>query len=415
VSGGTKSFCMNDDLFTAAPLPIAPLGPGERLACLRLIRTEQIGPATFRQLINHYGGATAALDAIPVLARRGGRKRPLKVFSRDAAQRELEAAERLGLHPVFTIEPGYPKQLAWLDQPPPLVYTQGQTALLERPAVAVVGSRRSSAAGQALARTLAAGLSQAGIVVVSGLARGIDAAAHQAALPHGTIAVLAGGLDNVYPPENEALQREIAVHGCLISERPPGFTPRGRDFPRRNRIISGLSLGVVVVEAAQRSGSLITARMALEQGRTVYAVPGHPLDPRAEGTNRLIKAGATMVTAVSDILSDLAPQLDRPTDLRDGSDRATHQPDATQQAVHATRPPPLPPPELNDTDRHRVLEALGTAPVGLDELIRATGLTAQSVQIALLEISLAGRLEPHGHNLFSLRPIPPDDGNETQP
>lgn len=397
---------MSENLFTAAPLPIAPLGPGERLACLRLIRSEQIGPATFRQLINHYGGAAAALDAIPALARRGGRRKPLKVFPRDAAERELDAAERLGMNPIFTIEPGYPKRLAWLDQPPPLIYTLGDTALLDRPTVAIVGSRRSSAAGQAMARTLAAGLSQAGVIVVSGLARGIDAAAHQAGLSGGTVAVLAGGLDTVYPPENEALQREIAARGCLVSERPPGFTPRGRDFPRRNRIISGLSLGVVVVEAAQRSGSLITARMALEQGRGVYAVPGHPLDPRAEGTNRLIKSGATMVTAADDILVDLAPQLEGPA----GTEHVQGETAPYGQAGRpGDRPPPLPTPELDDSDRDRVLVALGAAPIGLDELIRTTGLPAQSVKVALLEISLAGRLETHGHNLVSLRPSSPED------
>lgn len=386
----------------AAPLPIAPLGPEERIACLRLIRSDRIGPVTFRQLINHYGGAGRALEAVPELARRGGGKRPLQVFPRAAAERELEAAEKLGARPLFTIEPGYPKPLAWLDQPPPMIYALGRTELFAKPAIAIVGSRKASAAGQAMARSLADALGQGGLVVVSGLARGIDGAAHTAALMHGTIAVLAGGLDNIYPPEHANLHRQIAEHGCLVSERPPGFKPRGQDFPRRNRIISGLSLGVVVIEAARRSGSLITARMAAEQGREVFAVPGHPLDPRAEGTNTLLKSGARIVTCAGDVLEEVAPQIaSSPTGERGQAEEA----ETRFETFEAQRsgPPPLPT-DLDESDRARVTEALGAAPVSLDELVRATGLGAQNVKIALLEIALAGRLAHHGQNMVSLLP-----------
>ena len=263
---------------TPAPLPQATLDHEQRLACLRLIRSEQVGPVTFRELINHCGGAKEALAALPDLSRRGGRQQPIRVCPRDKAEAELDAARAAGARPLFTIEPGYPPALAALDSPPPLLYAKGNTAHLARPMFAIVGARNGSAAGQKIARQFASGIGRAGFVIASGLARGIDAAAHEAALDSGTVAVVAGGVDVVYPPENARLQGEIGERGCVVSENPPGFVPRGKDFPRRNRIISGLSLGVLVVEAARRSGTLITARMAGEQGRDVFAVPGHPLD-----------------------------------------------------------------------------------------------------------------------------------------
>lgn len=405
---------MTRDLFTAAPLPIAPLGHDERVACLRLIRSEHVGPVAFRELINHYGGAQRALDAVPELARRGGR-RAIRLCTQDDAERELAMAEAIGAAPLFTVEPGYPKPLAWLDQPPPVIYVKGHTDLFEKPAIAIVGSRRSSAAGQAMARSLAGALGEAGFVVVSGLARGIDGVAHLASLQHGTVAVLAGGIDNIYPPEHADLHREIAAHGCLVSERPPGFKPRGQDFPRRNRIISGLALGVIVVEAAKRSGSLITARMAGEQGREVFAVPGHPLDPRAEGTNELIKAGARMITGAADVIAELSPQLTPPptaaaprpdglgaSDLPDERGGVpVHNAASPRHMADRSQPPPLPD-AIPDDDRAAVVAALGPTPVALDDLVRTTGLTAQAVKIALLEISLAGRLVHHGRNMVSL-------------
>lgn len=374
------------------PLPTARLDDGQRLACLRLIRSENVGPITFRALINHFGGAQAALTALPELSQRGGRRTAIRICPRETAEAELEAAERIGARPVFTIEPGYPAALAVIDGAPPLIYAKGDDRLLTRPAVGIVGSRAASAAGQQLARQLGAGLGKAGYVVVSGLALGIDTAAHRAALETGTIAVLAGGLDIIYPPQNADLHRAIGERGCLISEQPPGFQPRGNDFPRRNRIISGLSLGVVVVEAARRSGSLITARRAADQGREVLAVPGHPLDPRAAGTNQLIKDGATLVTCAEDIVDALQP-FGRP---------ATTVPEPLREPAPPLHAAPEPLPQVAGDDRARITAALGPAPVPIDELARATDLPVRIVQTVLLELALAGRIQHHGSQLVSL-------------
>lgn len=374
-----------------APLPQAPLDDVQRLACLRLIRSENVGPVTFRELINHFGGAEAALAALPDLSRRGGRRQSIRVCPRGVAEAELDAARAIGARPLFTIEPGYPPALAAVDAPPPLLYVKGDARQLARPMLAIVGARNGSAAGQKIARQFASHIGAAGFVIASGLARGIDAAAHEAALATGTVAVIAGGLDTVYPPENAKLQEVIAQRGCVIGENPPGFVPRGKDFPRRNRIISGVSLGVLVVEAARRSGTLTTARMAGDQGREVFAVPGHPLDPRAEGTNMLLKSGATLVTEPDDVLSALAPLLREPP-----------------SPFHAPSPEPTPPAAplrsgVADGDRERVYAALGPAPVDIDELGRATGLPVRAIQIALVELAPAGRIERHGHQLVSRR------------
>ncbi|HEX7075679.1 MAG TPA: DNA-processing protein DprA [Hyphomicrobiaceae bacterium] len=376
------------------PLPTARLDDSQRLACLRLIRSENVGPATFRALINHFGGARAALEALPELSARGGRRTGIRICSQESAERELAAAERIGARPLFTIEPGYPAALAVIDGAPPLIYVKGDDRLLARPAVGIVGSRASSAAGQQLARQLAAGLGQAGYVVASGLAIGIDAAAHQASLETGTIAVLAGGIDVVYPPQNAALHHAIGETGCLVSEQPPGFQPRGKDFPRRNRIISGLSLGVVVVEAARRSGSLITARRAADQGREVFAVPGHPLDPRAAGTNQLIKEGATLVTCAEDVVNALEPFGRRPYPMEQAR--------TFEESASAPNATPEPLPDIAHDERSLVVAALGPSPVHVDELARATGLPIRIVQTVLLELALAGRIEHHGSQLVSL-------------
>lgn len=383
--------------FLAAPLPVAPLGEAERLACLRLIRTENVGPVTFRELVNHFGGASRALEALPDLSRRGGRTAPLRVCSAAEAERELKAAAAAGATPLFTIEPGYPAALAAIAAPPPLLYCQGRPELLARPMLAIVGSRQSSAAGQRLTRTFASALGQAGAVIVSGLARGIDGTAHMAALETGTVAVLAGGIDVIYPPEHAELHRAIAARGCLLTDQPPGFTPRARDFPRRNRIIAGLSLGVLVIEAARRSGSLVTARHAVDLGREIFAVPGHPLDPRAEGTNSLLKSGATLVTEPRDVLEALAPLVPR------GDDGFAPLPEApsSPETVSVSAAPPDP----SITERQLVVDALGAAPTSVDELARATGLAARTVQTILVELDLAGRIERHGAHLVSL--IPP--------
>ena len=380
---------------TPAPLPQAPLDAAQRLACLRLIRSDNVGPVTFRELINHFGGAEPALEALPELSRRGGRQ-SIRICPAGQAEAELRAAEKIGARALFTIEPGYPPALAALDAPPPLLYVKGEANLLVRSAVAIVGARNGSATGQKLARMFADALGRAGFVIASGLARGIDAAAHEAALEHGTVAVLAGGPDNVYPPENARLQSQIAERGCLISESPPGFVPRAQDFPRRNRIISGISLGVVIVEAARRSGTLITARAAADQGRLVFAVPGHPLDPRAEGTNRLIKDGATIATGPEDVLEALAPMREAPSASAGAETRSVRDAAAPEWAGG--------PPTVAAEDRARLLAALGPAPVDVDELVRATGLPARTLHIALIELALAGRIERHGHQLVSLAP-----------
>lgn len=386
---------MSSDTFNAAPLPVAPLDHPERLACLRLIRSENIGPVEFRRLINLYGGATQALEAVPELARRGGRRR-IRICDHATAEAELATSARIGSTPLFTIEPGYPAALAAVDHPPPMVYVRGRIELLNHPGLAIVGSRNCSSAGHALARQLATGFGAAGIAVISGLARGIDGAAHAAALDTGTVAVVAGGIDKIYPPEHADLHDQIANRGCLVSEMPPGFQPRAKDFPRRNRIISGMSYGVVIVEAARRSGTLITARLANEQGREVFVVPGHPLDPRAEGTNRLIKAGATVVTSADDVLDVVRPMLPGPLAVPIPSETT-----ATDTTIKPVAPPVLD--ATSDAQRQLVEDALGPAPLHIDEVLRATGLSAQSLQIALLELSLAGRLEYHGAHLISLR------------
>lgn len=382
------------DLFKAAPLPIAELDEAGRIACLRLIRSDNVGPVTFRELINHYGGAEAALEALPELVRKGGGRRAIRICTRAAALAELSAAEKAGARPVFTIEPGYPSALAQIDVPPPLLYVKGDASLLTRPALAIVGSRQASAAGIKLTRQFARRLGEAGLVVVSGLARGIDASAHEASLATGTVAVLAGGIDVVYPPEHTELAASIAARGCLLAEMPPGFVPRGREFPRRNRIISGISAGVLVVEAARRSGTLVTARYAGEQGREVFAIPGHPLDPRAEGTNQLIKTGATLVTTPDDILEALMPSL--------GNRMAAFR--EAPSPMPAPAAPPAPPPLLGADDRSRLLAALGPAPVDIDALVRATALPIRAVQVLLMELDLAGRIVRHGSQLVSLLP-----------
>jgi DNA processing protein len=349
----------------------------QRLDWLRLIRSEHVGPRTFRTLLNHFGGAAAALAALPDLARRGGARGATKVCTRADAERELTAAERLGVTYLALEEPDYPVRLQAIDDPPPLIAVRGNRAALALPAVGIVGSRNASAAGAKFAQMLARDLADAGFAVVSGLARGIDAVAHRAALTTGTIAVLAGGHDRIYPPEHTELAHALFANGCAISEMPLGWEPRAHDFPRRNRLISGLALGVVVVEAAKRSGSLITARFALEQGREVFAVPGSPLDPRAEGTNSLLKQGATPVTEAADVISVLQPILGRPA---------------------APVSQPLEPSRLTDrADSEeaaaRVMALLGPTPVTIDDLIQLSGVGAAVVRTVLLELEIAGRLQ----------------------
>ena len=346
------------------------LSEAERFARLRLARTERIGPVAFTQLLQRFGSAQAALDALPGMIRKaGGSSMPPPV---ERIEAEIEAGRRAEARLIVLGDAAYPPALAAVDPPPPLLWTLGDPALLSRPCVAVVGARIASAGGQRIARGLAQQLGQAGHVVVSGLARGIDAAAHEGALPTGTVAVLGGGVDDVSPPDNADLYTRIRDQGCIVSESPMGAKAQARDFPRRNRIISGLSRGVIVVEAELRSGSLITARLAAEQGRDVFAVPGSPLDPRSRGPNELIRNGAILCEGVEDV------------------ERAF----STLRTLR--EPPPAHPfddapgeiaPELLD----RVVALLSPTPTPRDELARALNLPVSTVAAALLELDLAGR------------------------
>lgn len=277
----------------------------ERRDRLRLIRSESVGPVTWRRLVDRFGSAGRAIAALPDLARRGGRTAPLMIPSADDVDRELAELARLGARLLVLGDADYPPALAAIEDAPPTLAVRGNVELLARRSLAIVGSRNASISGRRLAETLAADLGRAGLVVVSGMARGIDAAAHRGALPTGTVAVVAGGIDVVYPPENASLYEAIAMAGAVVAESPPGVQPLARHFPRRNRIIAGLSAGVLVVEAALHSGSLITARLALEQNRDVFAVPGSPLDPRSRGGNDLIRQGGVLTESADDVLSTL--------------------------------------------------------------------------------------------------------------
>jgi DNA processing protein len=359
------------------------LTDAQRMDWLRLIRSGNVGPRTFRSLVNHFGSARKAVERLPELARRGGATGHQRVLSEEDARAELAASEQLGVSLIAPGEAGYPPRLAVLDDAPPLLGIRGKREVLMRPMIAIVGSRNASGAGLKFAGQLAHDLSEAGLIIVSGLARGIDQSAHRTSLEGGTVAVLAGGHDRVYPPEHGDLLMAIVASGAAISEMPLGHVPRARDFPRRNRLISGASVGVVVVEAAHRSGSLITARIAAEQGREVFAVPGSPLDPRAAGTNHLIKQGATLITGAADIVEAIEPIMGRPIELRE------------------PEPEPLAP-EPHESDRARIIGLLGPTPILLDDLIRMADTSPAIVRTVLLELELAGRLERHGGGLVSL-------------
>ena len=358
------------------------LSASERLDWLRLIRSENVGPRTFIRLLERYGSAARALAELPELAKRGGRARPIVVCPKDSALRELEAAETLGCTVLAACEPGYPRALAAIDDPPPILYARGNVSLLGKTMVAMVGARNASVNGRNLTRRMAADLGRAGLVVVSGLARGIDTAAHEGALSAGTVAVMAGGIDVVYPPENQKLYDDIVAMGCAVSEMPPGIQPQASHFPRRNRIVSGMAVAVVVVEASLKSGSLITARMAAEQGREVFAVPGHPMDPRAQGPNDLIRHGATLTESADDVTRIVLDLLRRPlAEDRRGDFVPRFEPVADETALAYARA--------------LVLESLGPMPVAVDLLIRECQLSASVVSMVLLELELAGRLERH--------------------
>ncbi|HVJ01313.1 MAG TPA: DNA-processing protein DprA [Sphingomonas sp.] len=354
-----------------------------REARLRLLRSANIGPVTWRQLIARFGNAEVAIEALPMLAARGGGRAPT-LADPGAVRREIARVEKLGARYLFVDDANYPPLLAELDNAPPALILRGRIELAQRPCVAMVGARNASAAACRFARQLALGLGNEGATVVSGLARGIDTAVHVGSIGSGTIGVIASGIDLVFPPENVELQERVAREGLLLAEQPPGTEPLARFFPARNRIIAGLALGTVVVEAAPRSGSLITARLAAEAGREVMAVPGSPLDPRAQGCNLLIREGATLVQSVEDILESI-----RPIDPR-----------AVRAPASGFGGPP--PEDPGDSDRRAVTALLGPVPVSVDELIRQSGLSPAVVQTVLLELELAGRLERHAGGRTSL-------------
>ena len=351
---------------------------------LRLVRTSGIGPVTFRQLMRRFGSAAAALEAVPDLARRGGGKAP-RILEKDEAEREIARVDKLGAKYLVLGQGLYPSLLAEAEDAPPLIVAKGNLRLLDRMGVAIVGARNASAAACRFARGLAYDLGREELVVVSGLARGIDSAAHDGALDSGTIGVIAGGIDIFYPPENEQRQRVMFERGLVVAEMPPGTEPRARHFPYRNRIIAAMSAGTVVIEAAPRSGSLITARLAAEAGREVMAVPGSPLDPRAQGCNQLIRDGATLVQNARDVVEELRPMEAR---------------------VRSASTPYRPEPELVNGDEGAlglVETLLGPSPVPIDEIIRLSGASPGAVQMALLELDLAGRLDRHAGGKVSLR------------
>jgi DNA processing protein len=374
------------------------LSEAQLLDWLRLTRSENVGPITFRNLINRYGSASAALEALPELSRAGGLKRTIKICSIARAEAEIETVRALGARHVALNEKGYPDLLHHIDSPPPILTIKGREDLAHQSIFAVVGARNASAVGVKLTTNFVKDLGESGLIIASGLARGIDTAAHTAALNTGTIGVVAGGIDCIYPKENAALQSRIAEQGLLIAEFPPGVSPKSQHFPRRNRLVSGISLGVLVVEAALRSGSLITARLAGEQGREVFAVPGSPLDPRAGGTNRLLQDGAQMVLSGNDILSAFEtfsnPSFIEPQDdFIAGEDHI---------AGEGHRPKGDHSPSFDADARTQIVNLLSITPIEVDELIRQSEQHAATVQTVLIELELAGRLIRHNRQLVSL-------------
>ena len=404
--------------------PLARLSDAQKLDWLRLIRTESVGPQTFRALINRYGGAGAALKALPSLAAQKGRA--ITVADEESCAREMEGLLRIGAKLIALGEPDYPANLRAIHGPPPLIAVKGDANVLQRPMIAVIGSRNASASGLAFTERVVGDLCSAGFVVVSGLARGIDARAHQASLGSGTIAVVAGGLDKLYPPEHLQLAQDITQHGLLVSEMPLGWEPRGRDFPRRNRLVAGLSLATFVIEASRGSGSLITAKFAAEQGREIFAVPGSPLDPRAEGTNDLLRQGATLCTRAQDILDVLLPMIEKGPTYRDdlfseAPQLAPTEPlwdeldliyegetPRTEAHLSLDEPERMIQSALQRGDPQtllaRIEALLGPSPIGMDELSRVSEIAIADLRAVIFELELAGRIERHGAGMVSLKP-----------
>ena len=380
-------------LFSPAAQTPSSLSEQEKIDWLRLIRTENVGPITFYNLLEYYGSAHKALEALPELAKKGGRKKPLVAPPQKQIEREYNALKKIGGDLICACEADYPLALAATDDAPPVLSYIGNLKLTKNPCLAIVGARNASLNGRNFAQKISHELGQAGQVIVSGLARGIDTSAHKGALQTGTIAVVAGGIDVVYPRENTDLYHEIRDHGLVIAESPLSMEPIARHFPKRNRIVSGLSAGTIVIEASFKSGSLITARLAAEQGRDVYAVPGYPQDPRAQGPNKLIKDGAILIQNAQDVLNNLE-------NFTGGK--------AMQDSAFSHSPAPCVIPANDEAksveeSKNLILENLSQMPVTVDELIRACHLSIGAAQFALLELELAGRIQRlHGNRVVLL-------------
>jgi DNA processing protein len=378
---------------TLSPDKMLSLTEEERLARLQLARSEAVGPITFRALLEKFGSATRAVAALPGLAKR----RAVRLVSRDEAERELDTHARLGARLIHWGEPDYPTPLAGIANPPPVLSVLGDVGLLQKAAVAIVGARNASAGGRRLAETLSRDLGQEGLAIASGLARGIDTSAHQGALKTGTVAVLPAGVERVYPPDNAPLYQAIVAEGAIVAELAPGTELKAQQFPRRNRLIAGLSLGVIVIEAAKHSGSLITARLALEEGREVFAVPGSPLDPRCHGSNELIRQGATLTQSAADVLAELPAHFLAGFKPREAAPRRPdNKPIISDKTISYET-------SFDPSDmRAAILEALGPSPVTVDELVRRCQLSPAAVATVLLELELEGRLERHPGQRVSL-------------
>ncbi|MDQ2092051.1 DNA-processing protein DprA [Marimonas arenosa] len=389
---------MAQEFHSSSHPPLPPTTEDEMLSWLRLLRSRRVGISTFNRLLGEHGSATAALATLPDVARDAGIN-DYATFGEAAARSEMAAGAKAGARLVAIGQPGYPAALLDLDDAPPLLWLKGRAEFLEKPVIALVGARNASSLGLRMARRLAGELAEAGFVIASGLARGIDTAAHKATLETGTIAVMAGGIDVIYPAENTGLGAEIGVSGLLLSEQPIGLVPQARHFPRRNRLVSGLARAVVVVEAAAKSGSLITARTALDQGREVLAVPGHPFDARASGCNMLIRDGARLVRGADDVIEAMGPIAAAATGPAPAqADLALETPDTFV---------PSPPPDqrsLRETARlhQQILDRLGPSPLAEDQLIRDLRLSANSVAPALLDLELDGRITRQAGGLLSL-------------
>jgi len=379
------------------------MGKKQLINWLRLIRSSNIGPTTFRQLVNRFGSAEAAMDILPELTLRGGAKAKPQIFSLEQANYELEQIEAAGARLVAIGDPDYPYLLQFIHSPPPLLSIRGKIAHTNNKTIAIIGARNASASGQKITANIAAELGEQGYLIVSGLARGIDCIAHKSTLKTGTVAVFAGGIDQIYPKENTALAEEIIENdGALISEMPFGSAPRAKDFPRRNRLVSGMSNAVLVVEAALRSGSLITARYGLEQNRDIFAIPGSPMDPRAAGTNKLIKDGAILVTSSKDILEEFSnSQIATDLFAQEETSKNNFLQESADSGPEAEFPSPFSH-EASIKEQQIVFNSLSTTPIAVDDIIAATSIAAPIVQSILLELDLAGRIERSSGQLVAL-------------